>query len=73
MNNARFPSFYGEADHCQPLVSWHTEQPGGTPDSLVLPSDRWLSHVTPIDRMVDRWLGALSAFPESSQFTGAPA
>jgi hypothetical protein len=30
----------------------------GTPDSLGRPSDRWLGHVSPADRAVDRWLGA---------------
>jgi hypothetical protein len=55
MNSARFPSLFGEDDHCQPLVPWRTGQSGGTPDSLVLPVDRWLSHVSPADRVVDRW------------------
>jgi hypothetical protein len=57
----------------------------GTPDSPVLPSDRWLSHVSPADRVVDRWLGTWLAhrtvrwiiaaapwtFPESGQFAWA--
>jgi hypothetical protein len=32
--------------------------PCGTSDSLVRPSDRWLSYVSPADRVVDRWRGA---------------
>jgi hypothetical protein len=31
----RFPSFFGEADHC-------SQGPLGTPDSPVWPGDRWL-------------------------------
>jgi hypothetical protein len=30
--------------------------PRGTLDSPVPPSDRWLSHVSPVNRAVDRWL-----------------
>jgi hypothetical protein len=42
-------------DHCQPLVPRRIGQAGVTPDSPVLHVDRWLSHVSPADRVVDRW------------------
>jgi hypothetical protein len=58
MNNARFPSFLGEDDCCQPLAPWLVGQFGGTPDSPVPPADRRLSHVAPADHVVDHWLGA---------------
>jgi hypothetical protein len=45
---ARSPSFSGEADRC-------ALGPLGAPDSPVWPSDRWLSHVSPVDRVDDRW------------------
>jgi hypothetical protein len=32
---------FGEAGHCQLLVSWHTGQSGGAPDSPMRPGDRW--------------------------------
>jgi hypothetical protein len=66
VNSARFLSFFGEAKRCQPLVLWHIGQSGGTPDSPVQPSDRWLSHVSPADHVVDRWLGAWLVTPDSS-------
>jgi hypothetical protein len=44
VNSARFPSFSGKANRCQPH---------GTTDSPVSPPKRWLSHVSPGDRVVD--------------------
>jgi hypothetical protein len=41
------------------LATWHRES-GGTPDSPVSCPDRWLSHVSPTDRAVNRWLGTRS-------------
>jgi hypothetical protein len=32
--------------------------PRGTPDSSVAPPNHWLSHMSPADRVDDRWLGA---------------
>jgi hypothetical protein len=75
LSGARSPSFSGEADH------W-IFGPVGAPDSLVWPSDRWLSHVSLVDRVDDRWsraplahrtvrwilAAAPSLFPESDEF-----
>jgi hypothetical protein len=33
VNNTRFPSFLGKADHCQSLAPWYTGQSGGTGQS----------------------------------------
>jgi hypothetical protein len=49
LNSVRFLSFSSEADRCHPLVLWHTGQSGGTPVSLVQPSDSWLTRVSPAD------------------------
>jgi hypothetical protein len=57
--------------------------PCGTPDNPMTPANSWLSHVSPAERAVDRWLGARLAhrtvrwiiavapwlFPESGLFT----
>jgi hypothetical protein len=57
LSGARFPSFCGEADHWQPESRWRTGHVRCTPDSLVPPSSRWLSHVSCADRAADRWPG----------------
>jgi hypothetical protein len=52
-----FLSFRGDADR------WRLEAVGApdtvqcTPDSPVLPPDRWLGHVSCVDRAADRWPG----------------
>jgi hypothetical protein len=40
VNSARFPSFSSGVDRCSHRPLWRTGQSGGTPDSLVRPSDR---------------------------------
>ena len=63
LSGARFLSLTVAADRCQPLQIWRTGQSGAhrtvrcTPDSPVLPSDRWLGHVSRADRAADRWPG----------------
>jgi hypothetical protein len=51
----RSPSFSSEADRWtfSPLGAPVTVR--CTPDSPVRPSDRWLGHVSPVDRATDRW------------------
>jgi hypothetical protein len=57
-SGARSLSFFGEADH------WIFRSVGAPdtvrciPDSPVRLSDRWLGHVSPVDRADDRWLRA---------------
>jgi hypothetical protein len=46
-----FPSLFGEADRWQPWSRWRT---GHCP---VPPPDRWLGHVSRVDRAADRCLG----------------
>jgi hypothetical protein len=72
MNSARFVSFSGEADRWAlgslgtPDTVWRT------PDSPVRPGDRWLGHVSAVDRAANRWRGCYwltgqsSATPDSS-------
>jgi hypothetical protein len=47
LSGARSPSFSGEADR------WIFKYVGA-PDSLVWPSDHWLSHVSLVDHADDR-------------------
>jgi hypothetical protein len=54
LSGARSPSFSSEADRC-------ALGPLGAPDSPVRLSDRWLGHVSPVDRAADRWPRALLA------------
>jgi hypothetical protein len=75
MSGARSPSFSSEAGR------W-IFGPVGALDSPVWPFDRWLSHVSPVDRADDRWPRAPlahrtvrwilattpSPFPESDEF-----
>jgi hypothetical protein len=49
-----FLFFFGEADR------WRFRAIG-TPDSPVLPSDRWLCHASRADYAADRWPGRLLA------------
>jgi hypothetical protein len=53
LSGARFISINSEADRCRPLQIWRTVQSGAP----VLPSDRWLGHVSRADRAADRWPG----------------
>jgi hypothetical protein len=80
LSSAWSPSLSGKADHC-------ALGPLGTLDSPMWPSDRWLGHVSPVDRVDDRWpwaplahqtvrwfLAATpSLFPESDEFIAGPA
>jgi hypothetical protein len=75
-------SFFGEADHWIIGSVGTTDTIRCTPDSPVWSSDRWLSHVSPVDRAGDcwpraslahrivRWILAAAplAFPESDEF-----
>jgi hypothetical protein len=58
LSGARFPSISGAADRWSfgPVGAPDTVQ--CTPDSPVRLSDRWLGHVSPVDRTNDRWLRA---------------
>jgi hypothetical protein len=47
LSGARSPSFSGEADR------WIFGALGA-PDSPMRPSDRWVGHVSPVDRAADR-------------------
>jgi hypothetical protein len=61
LSGARSPSFSGEANR------WIFRSVGApntvrcTPDCPVWPSDRWLGHVSSVDRADDRWPRALLA------------
>jgi hypothetical protein len=57
LSGARFLSLNGAADRWQPESHWRTRHVRCTPDSPVLPSDRWLGHVSRADSAADRWLG----------------
>jgi hypothetical protein len=54
-----FLSFFGEADR------WRFRAVG-TPDSPVLPSDRWLCHASRVDYAADCWLTGQSGAPPDS-------
>jgi hypothetical protein len=60
LSGARFVSITSASDRCQlqqicaPLAHRTVRC---TPDSPVLPSDRWLGHVSRADRVADRWPG----------------
>jgi hypothetical protein len=51
----RFLSFFGEADRWRLRAVGAPDTVRCTPDSPVLPSDRWLGHVSRADRAADRW------------------
>jgi hypothetical protein len=55
MSGARFISINGTVDRWQPESRWRTGHVRCTPDSPVLPSSRWLGHVSCADRAADRW------------------
>jgi hypothetical protein len=57
LSGARFPSLSSAADRCRFGSRWRTEHVRCTPDSPVTPSDRWLGHVSRVDRAADRWPG----------------
>jgi hypothetical protein len=56
-SGARFLSLNGTADRWQPESRWRTRHVRCTPDSPVPPSNRWLGHVSRVDRAADRWHG----------------
>jgi hypothetical protein len=56
-SGARFPSKNGAVDRWQPESRWRTGHVRCTPDSPVLPSSRWLGHVSYADCAADRWPG----------------
>jgi hypothetical protein len=64
-----FLSFFGEADR------WRLGAVGA-PDSPVPPSNRWLGHVSRVDRTTDRWPGrplahrTVRCTPDSPVHTG---
>jgi hypothetical protein len=93
LSSAWSPSFSGEADRwvfglvgAPDTVRCDHPSVWCTPDSPVWPSDRWLSHVSPVDRADDRWpqaplahrtvqwiiAAAPSVFLESSEFAVGP-
>jgi hypothetical protein len=78
-----FLSFFGEADRWRFGAVGAPDTVRCTPDSPVLPFDRWLGHVSHADRAADRWLTGQSgahrtgrgliavrrkSLPESSKF-----
>jgi hypothetical protein len=50
-------SLFGEADRWRLGAVGASDTVRCTPDSPVPPPDRWLGHVSRVDRSVDRWLG----------------
>src|SRR5690242_15304648 len=48
-------SLFGEADRCRFLAVGALDTVRCTPDSPVLPSDRWLCHASRADYAADRW------------------
>jgi hypothetical protein len=52
-----FLSFFGEADRWRFGAVGAPDTVWCTPDNPVLPSDRWLRHVSRADRAADRWPG----------------
>jgi hypothetical protein len=60
LSGARFISINSSVDRCRPLEIWEPmahRTVRCTPDSPVPPSDRWLGHVSRVDRAADRWPG----------------
>ena len=57
LSGARFLTLTGAADRCRSGSRWRTGHVRCTPDSPVLPSSRWLGHVSRADRAADRWPG----------------
>src|SRR5688500_16113291 len=58
LSGARSPSLSGEADRWIFGFVGAPDTVRCPPYSPVRPSDRWLSHVSPVDRVGDRWLWA---------------
>jgi hypothetical protein len=61
-----YPSLFGEADRWGLRAIGAPDTVRCTPDNPVLPSSRWLGHVSRADRPIDRWLTGQSGAPSDS-------
>jgi hypothetical protein len=57
LSGARFPSKSGKVDRCSCGSDGALDTVWCTPDSPVLPANRWSSHVSRVDRADDHWRG----------------